>query len=110
MTVRFLQQPAEEIFQIPLSGLYADVDAGSGSVRFNDEFEDCNVINQLRIVQDWQRDLASMQAKVLRTLFKSRFATLNVPRDEQVARFDRYCSRLGLGPATDLSPAFVETA
>ncbi len=110
MTVQFLKRPSEEAFQLPLSGLYADVDAGVGSIRLNDEFADCDVVNQLRIVQDWQRNLASVQAKVLRTLFKSRFATLKVPLDEQLARFDRYCSRLGLEPSTDLSPAFVETA
>lgn len=104
MTVQFLDRPQqEEEFQLPLSGLYADVDAGRGSIRFDDSFDDCDVVNQLRIVQDWQRDLADIGARVLARLFRTRFATLPVSRDEQVARFTRYCARLGLDCPSELA-------
>jgi hypothetical protein len=81
---------------MPLAGLFADTEAGCGSLRFDATFEECDAINQLRIVEDWQRDLSAARDRMFTGLFRSRFATLPVPRDEQVARFTRYCTRLGL--------------
>ena len=85
-----------EAFHLPLTGLFADVDAGSGCVRLTDDFEDCDAVTQLRIIQDWQRDLRERREASLERLFRAEFAALPISRSQQIARFSRYCEKQGL--------------
>lgn len=45
-------------FQLPLSGLYADLELGRGSLRLTDEFLGCSSLVKLELIRDWQRSLA----------------------------------------------------
>ena len=100
---------SDETFHLPLTGLFADVDAGSGCVRLTDDFEDCDLINRLRIVQDWQRDLHELRQLNLKRLFQARFAKLNASRAEQIRHFNRYCEQHGLECPPELTAGLVET-
>ena len=45
-------------FQLPLSGLYADLELGRGSIRLGAEFHGCASLVKLELIRDWQRSLA----------------------------------------------------
>ena len=45
-------------FQLPLSGLYADLELGRGSLRLTDDFLACASLVKLELIRDWQRSLA----------------------------------------------------
>ena len=99
-----------ETFHLPLVGLFADVEAGTGCIRLTDELEDCDIVDQLRIMQDWQRDLRELNRTSLDRLFKAQFATLAVSRREQVERFSEYCFQQGLECPPDLTAVLLESA
>jgi hypothetical protein len=45
-------------FQLPVTGLFADLELGRGSVLLNDEFLHCPSLVKLQLLRDWQRSLA----------------------------------------------------
>ncbi len=45
-------------FQLPMNGLYADLELGRGSVHLPDEFLACSSLVRLELIRDWQRSLA----------------------------------------------------
>ena len=107
MQIEFMNGSDAEAFHIPLTGLFADVEAGSGCVRLTDDFEECDAVNQLRIVDDWQRDLRELYKAGLVRLFCSRFANLPMARSEQIATFRLYCEQQGLACPPDVAAGLV---
>lgn len=84
-------------FQLPLSGLYADLEMGRGSIRLTDEFRECPSLVKLELIRDWQRSLARYRHEAMaqfareltgdadglpaherRELFRSTCATLRI--------------------------------
>jgi hypothetical protein len=45
-------------FQLPLPGLFADLELGRGSVLLSDDFLHCSSLVKLQLLRDWQRSLA----------------------------------------------------
>ncbi len=45
-------------FQLPLPGLFADLELGRGSVLLSDDFRQCASLVKLQLLRDWQRSLA----------------------------------------------------
>ena len=45
-------------FQLPLPGLFADLELGRGSVLLSDDFQHCPSLVKLQLLRDWQRSLA----------------------------------------------------
>ena len=45
-------------FQLPVPGLFADLELGRGSVLLSDEFLHCPSLVKLQLLRDWQRSLA----------------------------------------------------
>ncbi len=54
-----------EEFQLPLPGLYGDLELGRGSVQLDDEFQHCASLVKLQLLRDWQRSLASYRHQAL---------------------------------------------
>jgi hypothetical protein len=52
-------------FQLPLSGLYADLELGRGSIRLTDDFLDCPSLMKLELIRDWQRSLAGYRQETM---------------------------------------------
>lgn len=48
-------------FQLPMSGLFADVELGRGSMQLPDEFQHSTSLVKLQIIRDWQRSLARLR-------------------------------------------------
>lgn len=55
-------------FQLPLAGLYADLELGTASLRLPAEFLEQPGLVQLRLLAAWQRDLARYRDAALRRL------------------------------------------
>ena len=47
-------------FQLPLPGLFADLELGRGSVLLGDDFLHCPSLVKLQLLRDWQRSLAAL--------------------------------------------------
>ncbi len=62
------QQHDEDVdsaeFQLPLLGLYADLELGRGSVSLPDEFTQAPASVQLALIDDWQRGLAQLRLRL----------------------------------------------
>jgi hypothetical protein len=52
-------------FQMPLPGLYADLELGRGSLRLEQDFLDCPSLVKLELIRDWQRSLARYRQDAL---------------------------------------------
>jgi hypothetical protein len=48
-------------FQLPMNGLFADMELGRGSMRLADDFQQCGSLVKLQIIRDWQRSLARLR-------------------------------------------------
>lgn len=82
-------------FQLPLAGLYADLEIGSGSVRLPDDFVNSPALVQLKVIGQWQHSLARYRQQALR-----RFAqelSRGAPEMDDAGRMDllrKTCSSL----------------
>jgi hypothetical protein len=45
-------------FQLPLPGLFGDLELGRGSILLADDFQRCPSLVKLQLLRDWQRSLA----------------------------------------------------
>ena len=52
-------------FQMPLSGLYADLELGRGSIRLTDDVLACPSLVKLELIRDWQRSLAQYRHEAM---------------------------------------------
>ncbi|MGL6111539.1 MAG: hypothetical protein ACRC2B_15725, partial [Rubrivivax sp.] len=53
-------------FQLPVPGLFADMELGRGSVQLPDEFRHGNALVKLQILRDWQRSLLRYRHDTMR--------------------------------------------
>jgi len=106
MSVKHLRRPVppDAEFSLPVQGLYADFEAGTGAVWLDDEFRAANPIVQLRILKDWGSDIAKLQAAAAKELFID-FGHADLPRSERLSKFARHCSWLGI----EVPPALLAT-
>lgn len=71
-------------FQLPVAGLFADLELGTGCIRLPDEFTQGPALVQLKVIGHWQRALARYRQLALR-----RFAselTSSAPEMDDAAR------------------------
>lgn len=52
-------------FQLPLQGLFADMEMGRGSVQLPDEFRHSTSLVKLQVLRDWQRSLKRYRHEAL---------------------------------------------
>ena len=73
-------------FQLPLAGLYADLELGTGSVRLPDDFAQRPALVQLKVIGHWQHSLTRYRQQALR-----RFAhelSRGAPELDEAGRMD----------------------
>lgn len=52
-------------FQLPVSGLFADLELGRGSVQLPDDFQRSASLAKLLVLRDWQRSIAHYRHEAL---------------------------------------------
>jgi hypothetical protein len=68
-------------FQLPVAGLFADMELARGSVHLPDEFQQSTCLVKLQVIRDWQRSLLRLRHDTLH-----QFAN------------ELWCSRPGMSP------------
>lgn len=53
-------------FQLPLPGLFADLELGRGSVLLDDDYQHSSSLVKLQLLRDWQRSLARYREQALK--------------------------------------------
>ena len=82
-------------FQMPLPGLFADLELGRGSVLLSDDFQHSPSLVKLQLLRDWQRSLARYRQEAL-----SQFASdltggaPSLPASERLALVRSTCEAL----------------
>jgi hypothetical protein len=96
-------EPESAEFQLPLLGLYADLELGHGSVSLPDEFLRCPAILQLAVIRDWQSGLKTHRLRALRQMMNEMAGTRpELSMAERQAHVDKACASLGIDAAADL--------
>jgi acyl-CoA reductase-like NAD-dependent aldehyde dehydrogenase len=84
-----------EAFQMPVPGLFADVDDGAASVALPDEFLDLPGETRARILQQWGRAISAHENAALVEMFHEFAAPLSgISIVEQIDRFRNHCGHL----------------
>lgn len=88
---------------LPLPGLFADIDAGSGVVAMTDEFLSAPGHLRVRILHQWIKDLQGLKGEAFVSMFRE-FAAGH-PRQtivQQIDEFREVCAGEGLVCPSDL--------
>lgn len=94
----------ESAFQLPIPGLFADLDAGSASVALTDGFLDVPAEIRANILQQWLRAFTAQRDATLVEMFRA-FARslLGATIVQQIESFRQHCSAQGLACPTDFA-------
>ena len=99
----------DDSFAMPQHGLFADVDTGTGCVRFTDDFKGIPAVQRARIIADWRRDLLDAERGAILELFEdARSKMTGLSPDEQIARFRGLCLSVGIAIPDDLAKLLGE--
>jgi hypothetical protein len=82
-------------FQLPLPGLFGDLELGRGSVLLNEEFLRSPSLVKLQLLRDWQRSLAAYRHEAL-TQFARELTggSPGLPASERLALLRSTCESL----------------
>jgi hypothetical protein len=90
-------------FHLPMPGLFADVEAGSGAVALTDDFLEAAPRLRVGVLQQWLKALNAQREAALVDMFREFAAPLRgLTIVEQIERFRMACSRRGV----DCPPEF----
>lgn len=84
---------------LPMSGLFADLEAGRGALQLPHEFHAVPLALQLDVLQDWLNGLQAQRRAVLRTLFGQIASGLpggNPDLQAALAAFRATCAEMGV--------------
>ena len=88
---------------LPIPGLFADIESGSGAVALSDEFLDAPPEIRVDVLQHWMRALNRQRESALVDMFREFAGPLRgVTIVEQIERFRQFCARRGVECPPDL--------
>jgi len=92
-------------FHIPLSGLFADLDCGQGSLSLPDEFQQTPAALQLGVLDGWQRAIAVEKQRALVQLYRELTdnTTSDLPIPDKIDRFRSTCAALSIECPSNLA-------
>ena len=94
----------QEAFSLPQSGLFADLDAGVGSVGLNDEFRSLPGATKLAILDGWRRGLENERRLAIAGLFQEVTNSLgSVALPRKIVHFRQVCARIGIECPPDMA-------
>jgi hypothetical protein len=89
---------------LPIPGLFADLDARTGSVAMVDEFLEAPPAARIAVIQQWTRALAALKDSAIVETFREFAAPLpELTIVEQIERFRHHCSSEGLSCPSDFA-------
>ena len=97
-------------FQLPLHGLFADLELGRGSIRLGKDFHDCTSLVKLQLLRDWQRSLARYRQEAM-TQFARELTggAPSLPNHERLALVKSTCEALRIELPTGFDALMTES-
>ncbi len=93
----------ESSFQLPMPGLFGDVDSGDASVGMGDDFLDLPPDTRARMIQHWMQQLRALKDAAVVEMFRSsRSARRGTTIIEQLGLFREECRGDGITVPADL--------
>jgi hypothetical protein len=90
--------------QLPMLGLYADLELGRGSVSLPDDFTACSCAVQIEVITDWQRALAKYREHALVQMYLALSASQpELDPGQRLERFRSTCDTLGIEVPADIA-------
>jgi hypothetical protein len=90
--------------QLPMLGLYADLELGRGSVCLPDDFAACSCAVQIEVIADWQRALAKYRERALVQMYLALSAAQpELGAGQRMERFRSTCESLGIEVPADFA-------
>lgn len=87
---------------LPMPGLFADIEAGSGAVALTDEFLDAPAEIRVDVLQHWVRALNRQRDAALVEMFREFAGPLRgLTIVGQIERFRQHCARRGIDCPTE---------
>lgn len=97
-------------FQLPLPGLFADLELGRGSVLLSDDFEQSTSLVKLQVLRDWQLSLARYREQALRQLAAEMAGqSASLDAGERAALVHAACEALHIEIPTDFDVLSAST-
>lgn len=94
----------DEPLHLPMPGLFADIDSGTGSVALTDEFLEAAPSARAEVLRQWLRALTLHRNAALVDMFREFSAPLReLTIVEQIARFREVCGHRGLDCPADFA-------
>jgi hypothetical protein len=91
-------------FELPIPGLFVDLDAGSASVCLTDEFLQAPAGIKLEVLQQWIADLLNQREAALVELFRAFAADLpTLTIVEQIEHFRLHCVKKAIPCPPDIA-------
>ena len=89
--------------QLPVQGLFADLDAAAGSVALTDDFLRLPASVRAEVLQHWVRGLEEKRRQAIVQMFREMTASLKgMSIVEQLESFRHACTRLDIDCPSDL--------
>jgi hypothetical protein len=97
-------------FQMPLPGLFADLELGRGSVLLGDDFQRSPSLVKLQLLRDWQRSLARLRSDAM-TQFARELTggAPSLPSNERLALVKSTCEALRIELPTGFDALITES-
>lgn len=89
--------------QLPVQGLFADLDAAAGSIALTDDFLRLPASVRAEVLQHWVRGLEQRRQQAIVQMFREMTVPLaDLSIVEQVENFRHACTQLGIDCPNDL--------
>ena len=97
-------------FQLPLPGLFADLELGRGSVLLGDDFQHSPSLVKLQLLRDWQRSLARYRQEAM-TQFARELTggAPSLPSSERMALVKSTCEALRIDLPSGFDALMIES-
>lgn len=100
---RFGQLDDEGAFELPIPGLFADLESGHGSVALTDAFAGAPPHIRVKILRHWLRALDAQSDSSIVAMFREFSGPLQTMTIvEQIKAFRSFCREQGIGCPPDL--------
>ena len=97
-------------FQMPLPGLFADLELGRGSVLLCDDFQHSPSLVKLQLLRDWQRSLARYRQEAMTQFARELTGSApGVPSGERLALVKSTCEALRIDLPTGFGALITES-
>jgi hypothetical protein len=93
-----------EALPLPQPGLFADLDAGVGTVGLSDEFRTLPAVARLAILVAWQKGMENERRMAVASLFQEVTESMvNLDLPKKLEHFRAVCGRLGISCPVDVA-------